>query len=169
MATNGIYFIDPLSVAADGFDLFDQYSNQLSLASLGFIKFKITKVKRKRGGGGDQFVYQTPPIQGWVLREEQERRLAEEKKKSQQIEVIEPEIIEPVPDLQTIKELLKTVDTDSIEITLEPINDSIQINIEPIQEVFEKMFQDVKISVEYQQDDSEIFVTLQKRAEDNNI
>ena len=170
MASNGVFFIDPLSVAADGFDLFDQYSNQLSLATLGFIKFKITKVTRKKRGGNEQ-QFATPPIEGWKIREEQERRLAEEKKAAQkhleaEIDVDAVEIIQPVPDLETIKELLKSAETESIEITLEPINDSIQVYIEPIQEVFEKIFQDVTISVEFQSDENinsnEVNVTLHK-------
>lgn len=142
----GFYFIDPLSVAANGFDVFDQYSDALSIASLGFIKFKVTSVIVKRTGGGDQSVTGVP-LKIW--------------------KDLEPR--EAVPELDKIREILQEVNAKEVQITLEPINASFQLepmHIGTLKEEFRKVFTEFAVNLEYQaepvKEKSEITIFLEK-------
>lgn len=142
----GFYFIDPLSVATNGFDVFDQYSDALSIASLGFIKFKVTSVIVKRSGGGDQAVTGVP-LKIW--------------------KDLEPR--QAVPELDKIREMLHDVNAKEVQITLEPINASFHIepmHIGTLKEEFSKVFTEFTVNLEYQnepvKEKSEITIFLEK-------
>ena len=122
--SNGFYFIDPLSVAANGFDLFSSYSNGLSVSSLGFIKFKVTSiVTRKQGSDiGAGSVEQYEQLNIWKHKETYD-----------------------VPELEKFKEAFRNV--GDVTITLEPIDD-VTIQLSMLKEEVEKAFDGFKVVIE---------------------
>lgn len=141
----GLYFIDPLSIASNGFDLFDQYSDALSVASLGFIKFKITSITIRRTGDGNAGGF-LPPIKIWKDLESREE----------------------VPELDKVKEIFSNFDAREIEITLEPLNSAIKLeplHLDVLKEEFKKIFFDFEIISNdnyVKEEKNEISIILQK-------
>lgn len=138
---NEIYIIDPLSIAANGFDLFAENSNALSVASLGFIKLQIVSIVKKKGGGAEGVV---ETINIW-----------------KDIETHD------APSLTDVVDALKKhgiLPGEKIEIVLEPIN-QIEISLQPIQNAVSEVVsksKDLKIELEVLKEEKNVKISLQK-------